>query len=89
MTARGSGRFLVARTKMFRVIGAIGRWSMIDIFALSTLVAMVQMGFLATVVPGAGALAFAAVVLLTMLATELFDPRVMWDSAASATRRVA
>jgi paraquat-inducible protein A len=54
---------------------------MIDIFTLSVLVGVVRFGRIATVSPGAGAAAFCAVVLLTMLATELFDPRVMWDAA--------
>jgi paraquat-inducible protein A len=80
-TQRRSSRALKRRTWVFRVIGAIGRWSMIDVFALSTLVALVHMGFLANVLPGKGAVAFAAVVVLTMLATESFDPRLMWDAA--------
>jgi paraquat-inducible protein A len=75
---------LLGRARVFRVIGAIGRWSMIDVFALSVLVALVRMGFLANVVPGEGAMAFAAVVVLTMLATDCFDPRVMWDVAGAS-----
>jgi len=80
-THRRSGARLVARTQVFRVIALIGRWSMIDIFALTTLVALVRMGFLATVLPEDGAIAFSAVVVLTMLSTECFDPRLMWDAA--------
>lgn len=71
------------RTRLYRIITAIGRWSMIDIFMLSALVALVRMGFLASVQVQIGAVAFAAVVILTMLATESFDPRLMWDAAAS------
>ncbi len=82
-THRRSRKNLVARTRIFRLIAVIGRWSMIDIFSLATLVAMVRMGFLANVLPGQGALAFAAVVVFTMLATECFDPRLMWDAAES------
>ena len=69
------------RTQLFRVVEIIGRWSMIDIFMLSVLVALVRLGFVATVTPGYGALAFCAVVLLTMFASKAFDPRLMWDAA--------
>jgi paraquat-inducible protein A len=80
-THRRSSFQLLNRTRMFRVVAVIGRWSMIDIFALTVLVALVRMGFLARVLPENGAFAFAAVVILTMLATESFDPRLMWDAA--------
>jgi paraquat-inducible protein A len=69
------------RTRLYRVIDVIGRWSMIDIFMLSILVTMVRFGFIATVEPDAGAVAFAAVVVLTMFASMAFDPRLMWDRA--------
>jgi paraquat-inducible protein A len=81
MTHRGSQNRLVARTRLYRVVEAIGRWSMIDIFVLAVLVALVRLGALASVEPNAGATAFASVVLLTMIATESFDPRLMWDAA--------
>ena len=81
MTHRRSRAQLRARTRVFRFVHAIGRWSMIDIFMLATLVGVVRLGFLATVLPGMGAVAFCAVVLITMVATELFDPRIMWDAA--------
>jgi paraquat-inducible protein A len=80
LTRIRSKRWLLGRTRVFRVIHVIGRWSMIDIFMLTTLVGVVRMGFLATVLPGAGALAFCSVVIFTMLATEVFDPRSMWDA---------
>ncbi len=73
------------RTRLYRVIEIIGRWSMIDVFMVSILTALVQMGQLATVVPLAGAPCFAAVVVLTMLSAASFDPRLMWDAAQ--TRR--
>ncbi|MBS0642240.1 MAG: paraquat-inducible protein A [Proteobacteria bacterium] len=79
MTQRGSIVLLRDRTVLYRVIEAIGRWSMIDIFMGSILVALVQFGALASIYPGPGALAFAAVVVLTMLASRSFDPRLMWD----------
>ena len=59
----------------------IGRWSMLDIFAVTVLVALVRMGRLASVLPGPGALAFAAVVVLTLLAAASFDARLIWDPA--------
>lgn len=79
-TRRRSAAHLVGRTRVFRVIALIGRWSMIDIFALTTLVALVRMGLIAAVLPEDGAIAFSAVVVLTMLSTECFDPRLMWDT---------
>ena len=82
-TAMGTDWRLRERTKAYRVIDAVGRWSMIDVFVLSTLVGLVHMGYLGSVLPGWGAAAFGAVVVLTMLAAEEFDPRVMWDAAAS------
>lgn len=88
-THSGSGWALRDRTVLYRIVDAIGRWSMIDIFMESILVGLVQFGKLASVYPGPGAIAFAAVVILTMLAAHSFDPRLMWDSArdkAEATR---
>jgi paraquat-inducible protein A len=77
----GTGRALHDRTVLYRIVDAIGRWSMIDIFMESILVALVQFGQLASVYPGPGAIAFAGVVILTMLAAHSFDPRLMWDEA--------
>jgi paraquat-inducible protein A len=81
MTRRRSSSLLKARTRLFRFVRFIGRWSMIDIFMLSILVGVVRFGSLASVLPEMGAVAFCAVVLTTMGATELFDPRRMWDAA--------
>jgi paraquat-inducible protein A len=80
-TQLGLAARLHDRTVLYRVIEAVGRWSMIDIFMESILVALVQFGGLVTITPGVGALAFGAVVVLTMLAAEAFDPRLMWDRA--------
>jgi paraquat-inducible protein A len=73
-------------TRLYRVLELIGRWSMLDIFVVAILVSLVQLQFVASVTPRSGALAFAAVVVLTMLATISFDPRLLWDSA-DTTRR--
>jgi len=81
-TRTGSRRRLRDRTRLYRIIDGIGRWSMIDIFMGSLLVALLQFGAVVSVLPGPGALAFAAVVILTMLAAQAFDPRLMWDAAA-------
>jgi len=77
---RAAGR-LRDRTRLYRIVDVLGRWSMIDVFMLSILVALVQMGLLASVTPGLGGVCFAAVVILTMLAAFSFDPRLMWDAA--------
>jgi paraquat-inducible protein A len=79
---RGSAGHLPHRTWTFRFVEVIGRWSMIDIFMVSILTALVQLGFLGNVHPDRGAIAFAAVVILTMFAANSFDPRLMWDAAA-------
>jgi paraquat-inducible protein A len=81
MTRLRSRRALVFRTRLFRFIDRIGRWSNIDLFMISILVALVQFGSLTSVRPEPGAIAFAAVVIITMLASRNFDARVMWDAA--------
>ena len=80
-TQRRSPVRLRQRTALYRIVDVIGRWSMIDVFMISILTALVRMGFLASVIPGPGAICFAGVVILTMLAAFSFDPRVMWDAA--------
>ncbi len=65
---------------LFRVTEFVGRWSMIDVFVVSLLVALLQFGLLANVEPGAAVLCFASVVVLTMLAAETFDPKLIWDA---------
>jgi paraquat-inducible protein A len=68
------------RTKLYGLVEVIGRWSMLDIFVVALLASLVRAGALATIIPGGGALAFASVVVLTMLASLSFDPRLLWDS---------
>lgn len=68
------------RTVVYRLVEVIGRWSMLDIFVIAMLVALVQLQALATIHAGPGAVAFCAVVVLTMFAAESFDPRLMWDN---------
>jgi paraquat-inducible protein A len=80
-----SRRWLLGRTRLYRLIEFVGRWSSIDLFMISILVALVQFGTLTSVRPDTGAMAFAAVVILTMLASRCFDPRVMWEAAERAS----
>ena len=68
------------RILMYRFIEWIGRWSMLDIFVIAILVALVRFGNLASIEAGPGAAAFALVVVLTMLAATSFDPRLIWDN---------
>jgi len=75
----------VERTRLYRLTETIGRWSMVDVFVVTILVALVHLGNLATVEAKPGAVFFGAVVVLTMLAAESFDPRLIWDR--SETRK--
>ena len=68
------------RTRLYLITEAVGRWSMLDIFVVTILVALVNLGALATIQAGPAALYFAAVVVLTMLAAMSFDPRLIWDA---------
>ena len=77
----GRAGWLRDRTRLYHMVRFIGRWSMIDIFMESLLGALVAFGSVITIEPGMGALAFCAVVILTMFAAETFDPRLMWDAA--------
>ncbi len=67
------------RTRLYRLVELVGRWSMLDIYVVTILTAMVQFGAMGTVKAGPGALAFGAVVVLTMFASMQFDPRLIWD----------
>jgi paraquat-inducible protein A len=76
---RGTLRKPRQRTMLYRIVEFIGRWSMLDIFAVSILTALVQLKSLAEVTAGPGVLAFGAVCVLTILASHAFDPRLIWD----------
>ena len=73
------GRRLRARTRIYQFIDAIGPWAMLDVFLLAVLVALVKLGDLARVIPGPGLVAFTGVVVLTMLASQTFDPKLIWS----------
>jgi paraquat-inducible protein A len=83
---RGSSWRPVERTRLYRLTEAIGRWSMVDIFVVTILVALVHLGNLASIEAGAGAVFFGAVVVITMLAAESFDPRLIWDRSGARKR---
>lgn len=83
-TRRGSAWRLRDRTLLYRVTEVVGAWSMIDIFLVGILAALVNFGALATVRPGIGAVFFGGAVVLTMLAAMSFDPRLIWDRAGRA-----
>jgi paraquat-inducible protein A len=72
------------RTQLYRMVEFIGRWSMLDIYVVALTVTLVQVGTLASIEVGPGALAFGAVVVVTMIAARSFDPRLIWDAAGEA-----
>ena len=84
-TQKGSTLHLIGRTRAFRIIDFIGRWSMIDVFMISILVALVRFNQFADVRAQPGVSCFAAVVVLTIFAVNTFDPRLMWDAPAEPT----
>lgn len=69
-----------SRTRLYRLTEFIGRWSMVDVFVVAILVALIRAGSLMSITPGPAALAFGSVVVLTMLAAMTFDPRLIWDT---------
>lgn len=75
------------RARLYRLVELVGRWSMLDIFVVTLLAALVQIRSLATVKVGTGALAFGAVVVLTMYAAMRFDPRLIWDPLRKENKR--
>ena len=77
------------RAQVYRVVSIVGRWSMLDIFVVTILVALVQIESVAEIKAGPGALAFGAVVVLTMFASFSFDPRLLWDARGDANGDVS
>lgn len=75
------------RAKLYRFLELIGRWSMLDVFVVTILVTLVQVQSLATIHPGPGVLAFAGVVILSMLATMAFEPRLIWDAVDNSSSK--
>lgn len=79
---RGSDRDRIGRTRLYRIIERIGHWSMLDVFVVALLVALVRFDLFGRVEAGGGAICFGFVVLLTMMASLSFDPRLIWDTPA-------
>jgi paraquat-inducible protein A len=75
-----------ARIRLYEIVEFIGRWSMIDVFVVAILTALVQLGFLASINPGTAAVFFALSVAFTMLSAQALDPRLIWDTAEQETR---
>lgn len=75
---RRSARYRRGLTRLYAVLDLIGRWSMLDVFLVAFLAGAVQFGVLASIEPRPGIVAFAAAVVLTVLATDAFDPRLLW-----------
>jgi paraquat-inducible protein A len=86
---RGSVENNEQRAKLYRMVAFIGRWSMVDVFVDAFTAALVQLQPLMSVAPAPGLFFFASVVVLTMLAVESFDPRLIWDSASEKEVRHA
>lgn len=66
-------------TRLYRVVEFIGKWSMVDVFVVSVLVGLVQIGALVSIIPDVAIMAFMGVVIFTMFAAHAFDPRLIWD----------
>jgi paraquat-inducible protein A len=74
------------RTVLYQITEFIGKWSMVDVFVVSILVALVHLGGLLSIKPGFAAVCFAGVVIVTMIAAESFDPRLIWDELEEQKR---
>jgi len=86
VTAQRKSRWRQAeRAGLYRLLETVGHWSMLDVFVVVLLVGMVRFGAVASVEPAAGLLAFGGVVVLTMLASASFDPRLIWPDSESVT----
>ncbi len=80
---RRSPRGRLQRSQLYRMVEFVGRWSMLDIYAISLLATLVQIQSFATILVGWGAWSFGAVVVLTLLAARTFDERLLWDTPAA------
>ncbi len=85
---RGSIANMHDRTRIYYLVEFVGRWSMLDVFVDAFVVALVQLQPLMSVEPGLGVVFFMIVVVLTMLAAQTFDPRLIWDSGSNERARL-
>lgn len=74
------------RLRLYRIVEFVGRWSMLDVYVVTLLAAIVQLGSLAVVKAGPAAIPFGAVVVLTMFAAQQFDPRLLWDTERESVK---
>ena len=74
----GSTFAIYEKTELYRVTEFVGRWSMVDVFVVAILVALIQLGAVMAIVPGIATLAFSAMVITSMMAAIAFDPRLLW-----------
>lgn len=79
MVKRKETRRKNENTRLYQLAELIGKWSMVDVFVVALMAALVQIGAISTIEPGPAGLAFAAVVILTMFAAMSFDPKLIWD----------
>ena len=79
MVQRGHGASPLGKLKLYRMTEFVGRWSMIDVFVVAILAGLIRLDNLMTIYPGPAAIAFAGVVLITMVAAMSFDSRLIWD----------
>ncbi|NOR69537.1 MAG: PqiA/YebS family transporter subunit [Methylomarinum sp.] len=75
----GSEKSYIQKTQLYRITEMVGRWSMVDVFVVAILVALIQLGKIMSIYPGWGAVAFAGMVIVTVLAAISFDPRLIWN----------
>jgi len=82
---RGARTSAETRQRIYEIVEYIGRWSMIDVFVVAILTALVQLSVVASIEPGPAALAFALSVIFTMFSAQAFDPRLIWDDPGPET----
>ncbi|HIM08126.1 MAG TPA: hypothetical protein EYG49_06265 [Gammaproteobacteria bacterium] len=85
--SKGPSTSIRQKTVLYRITEFVGKWSMVDVFVVAILVALVNLGGLVVIKPGIAALAFAGVVIVTIVAAESFDPRLMWDKLEENNER--
>jgi len=79
MVQRGSARRQAENTRLYILAELMGKWSMVDVFVVALLAALIQLGTLTTIEPGPAGMAFASMVILTMFAAMALDPKLIWD----------
>ena len=79
----GTGRWPGARMRLYQLVDFVNPWNFLEVFMVTLVIGVVKFGAVADIRPGVGAWSFAAMVAFTILATEVFDPRLIWDEAVS------